>query len=225
MTQEFQNFIKTGQLPSSMAARSKILDVARNQILSKQTTSPQAMTLFKSSKVEALEKQVNQLEARLGVEPTKFLQAGVQPPAAENLTSAEIVKLNAEAAARRAARTGNQAPPPIHRAATKPATSGVTHRAAATTKPAAAAAPTIPGLTTAAAFTTTRPVMARSEFNKLSNADRSRFCVEAKGQVIDDPKPAKPDKDAQGSLTREGWNKLSPSAKSEYFAQGGKLVD
>ncbi len=33
MTPEFTKFIETGRLPPSMAARSKILDIARNQIL------------------------------------------------------------------------------------------------------------------------------------------------------------------------------------------------
>lgn len=33
MTSEFQKFISTGDLPASMSARSKILDIARNQIL------------------------------------------------------------------------------------------------------------------------------------------------------------------------------------------------
>ncbi len=87
------------------------------------------------------------------------------------------------------------------------------------------APPAVTGTITAASFAQTRPLMLKSEWDKLSAADKSRFFSEAKGHLIDDPKPEKPHQDERGNLTRAGLSGLSNAQRNEYFAKGGKLAD
>lgn len=65
--------------------------------------------------------------------------------------------------------------------------------------------------------------MTRSEFEKLSHSDRAAFMKS--GKLQDDPKPAKPQTDRAGNLTRDGFRNLAPAKQSAYIKNGGKLVD
>jgi len=116
MTPEFTTFIKTGVLPASMAARSKILDIARDKILSNQTTSKtNTMTIFKNARVVALEDEVATAKAELA-------QAESERAAAVR----ELSKLTGESTSAINARK-TAAKPVIHRAVTTP--SAVVHKA------------------------------------------------------------------------------------------------
>jgi hypothetical protein len=76
---------------------------------------------------------------------------------------------------------------------------------------------------TAAAFAKPKMTMLRSEWKKLSDADRSRFFAEG-GKLIEAAEPAKP-LSKGGQLTRHGFNQLSYKAQNEYFAKGGRLAE
>jgi hypothetical protein len=76
---------------------------------------------------------------------------------------------------------------------------------------------------TAAAFAKPQMTMLRSEWQNLSNKDKSRFFAEG-GKLAQDPEPAKP-LSKGGQLTREGLRALSPQAQNAYFAKGGRLAE
>lgn len=79
------------------------------------------------------------------------------------------------------------------------------------------------GTITAAAFTKPQMTMARSEWSKLSTADKSRFFAEG-GKLAEDPSPTKPTSKG-GQLTREGLRQLTPRQQNEYFAKGNRLAE
>jgi hypothetical protein len=79
------------------------------------------------------------------------------------------------------------------------------------------------GTITAAAFAKPQMTMLRSEWQNLSNADKSRFFAEG-GKLVEAAEPAKP-LSKGGQLTREGLRALSPQAQNAYFAKGGRLAE
>jgi hypothetical protein len=174
-------FLKEGTLPQSTREKSALFDELRSKILSQnQTNQSTEMKIFNHT-----------------------LSDG------SPINSAEIAKLNAEAAARRAARTTPA--PVIHRAAAP----------VAVAKPVAAAEIN-PGVAGAAAFTKPVMTMLRSEWQALSAADKNRFLREG-GKLVE-PQAVKPHH-KNGQLTRAGFDALTPKAKSEFFAQGKKIID
>lgn len=79
------------------------------------------------------------------------------------------------------------------------------------------------GTVTAAEFTKPHMTMARSEWSKLTTADKSRFFAEG-GKLAEDPAPTKP-LSKGGQLTREGLRQLTPRQQNEYFAKGNRLAE
>ena len=203
MIQEYIDFIETGDLPKSMSARSKILDLARDQILS--LTLPQntmtsfhpnpetgvevdyAKRHFHASTVSELEQEAAKISALAAKTRAMSLESGMVAEIAalkraikrseDSLDAAaeKLSKLTGESVAQVKARLIRRTP--ARAAAALP----VVHRAQLPVVAAANPA----GIVTAAEFSAQRPTMHYSEFSKLTAAEKSRFVVKSRGKVVD----------------------------------------
>jgi hypothetical protein len=207
------NFLTTGQLPPSMRDRSKLFGQLRDQILT--LTQPTNMKMFSrnpaTGEVETLDTNPQQpFQLDHVAQRAKFEKARDEIAALKDQPTNHAPTLTAATNAMLAAR----GKPPLEQVAPKPI-----HRAAVP----AATAPAATGFTNAAQFASQGLTMCRSEWDKLSASDKSRFFKE-QGKLVDDPKPAAP-LSKNGDLTRAGFDAMTPAAKSAHCQAHKPIID
>ncbi len=168
-SQLLRKFLSTGTKPASVRDQSALLDEARSHLVSKLPTTAETIQNFTDAEIEAI---------TAGGKPGAMARAHAIYNEKEGRfvkTGNPLAKPTAKAPAPAPAAT--KPAPVIHRAtatatASKPTT---IHRAATTAHKPAPSAPS--ANITAAEFAKPELRMTRAEFDKLSHADRSRFCV------------------------------------------------
>jgi hypothetical protein len=168
-----KRFLHTGNKPSSTREVSALLDESRSLLVSKLPTTSETIQNFSDGEIDTIlaggkSGVMDRAYAIYNEKEGRFVKTG--NPLATPPTPAP----------RPAAKAPRPAP-----AASKPA---VVNRASATaTKPSA---PAPLATITANQFAKPELRMTRSEFDKLSPADKGRFCAEG-GKLVADPNPAK----------------------------------
>jgi hypothetical protein len=167
-----RKFLSTGTKPATQREVSAILDESRSLLVSKLPTTAETIQNFSEAEIEAI---------TAGGKPGAMARAHAiynEKQGRFVKTGKPLAKPTAKAPAPAPAAT--KPAPVIHRAtatatASKPTT---IHRAATTAHKPAPSAPSAPSANiTAAEFAKPELRMTRAEFDKLSHADRSRFCV------------------------------------------------